>query len=86
MMQIVFERTIQGVYSAIGVGTLFYCYPVIRHIFSEDYRFRFKFEEDSTLLFQIETIKYLKRGLVYGFIYGAVIGTIVGPFGSIWGI
>ena len=56
MMQIVFERTIQGVYSAIGVGTLFYCYPVIRHIFSEDYRFRFKFEEDSRLLFQIETI------------------------------
>ena len=86
MMQLVFERLLQGIFSAIGVGTLFYCYPVIKHIFSEQYRYKFKFEENSKLLFHLETIRYLRKGLVYGFIYGLVLGTIIGPFGAVIGI
>ena len=85
-MQLVFERMIQGIYSAIGIGALFYCYPVVKHIFSEKYRYKFQFQDDSKIIFQIETMKYLRRGLLYGFIYGSVIDTIVGPWGAIWGI
>ena len=37
-------------------------------------------------LFKIETIKYLRKGLIYGFIYGALVGTVIGPFGAVLGV
>ena len=33
-------------------------------------------------LFQIETIKFLRMGLIYGFIYGFVAGNVIGRYGD----
>ena len=86
MLEIVINRIIQGLLSAVGLGTVFYLLPVFRHIFSKKYRSRFEIEDYGKNLFQIETIKFLRMGLIYGFIYGFAIGTIIGPFGSINGL
>ena len=59
---------------------------LVRHTFSEKYRYKFRFEEDGKLRFRNETIKYLKIGFFYGFTYGFIMGTIIGPFGSQNGI
>jgi hypothetical protein len=77
---------LEGILSGIGIGFIFYLYPVIRHTFSENYRYKFRFEEDGKLRFRNKTIKYLKKGFFYGFTYGFIMGTIIGPFGSQNGI
>ena len=79
MLDIVINRIIQGLLSAVGLGTVFYLLPVFRHIFSKKYRSQFEIEEN---LFQIETIKYLRMGLIYGFIYGFVAGNVIGRYGD----
>ena len=45
-----------------------------------------KISEFGEELFKIETIKYLRKGLIYGFLYGAIVGTVIGPFGAVLGI
>lgn len=82
MLEEALSRLIEGVLSGIGIGFVFYLYPVVRHTFSKKYRYKFRFEEDGNLRFRNETIKYLKIGFIYGFI----MGTIIGPFGSQNGI
>ena len=82
MLEGALSRLIEGVLSGIGIGFVFYLYPVVRHTFSKKYRYKFRFEEDGNLRFRNETIKYLKIGFFYGFI----MGTIIGPFGSQNGI
>jgi len=82
MLEEALSRLIEGVLSGIGIGFVFYLYPVVRHTFSKKYRYKFRFEEDGNLRFRNETIKYLKIGFFYGFI----MGTIIGPFGSQNGI
>tara|TARA_B100001769_G_C21858099_1_gene464815 strand:- start:110 stop:370 length:261 start_codon:yes stop_codon:yes gene_type:complete len=86
MLEEAASRLIQGIISSIGIGFVFYLYPVVRHTFSENYRYKFRFEEDGKLRFRNETIKYLKIIFFYGFTYGFIIGTIIGPFGSQNGI
>ena len=86
MLTIVSERIAQGFLSGIGVGALFYLYPVMKHIFNDKYRRTFKISEFGEELFKIETIKYLRKGLIYGFLYGAIVGTVIGAFGAVLGI
>ena len=86
MIQVVISRTIQGVLSGIGIGTIFFCYPIFKHLVSDKYRTKFKIEEFGKELFTFETLKYLKIGLTYGFLYGFIVGTIIGPFGAINGL
>jgi len=86
MIDVVLSRMVQGLLSGIGIGTIFYFYPIIRHMISQKYRYQFRFNKDGVESFKKETRKYFKIGLSYGFIYGFVIGTIVGPFGSLNGI
>ena len=45
MLTIVSERIAQGFLSGIGVGALFYLYPVMKHIFNDKYRRTFKISE-----------------------------------------
>ncbi len=82
MLEIVINRIIQGLLSAVGLGTVFYLLPVFRHIFSKKYRSRFEIEDYGKHLFQIETIKFLRMGLIYGFIYGFVAGNVIGRYGD----
>ena len=86
MIDVVLSRLVQGLLSGIGIGTVFYFYPIIRHMVSQKYRYKFRFEDDGKLRFRNETIKYLKIGFFYGFMYGFIMGTIIGPFGSQNGI
>ncbi len=86
MIQIVIARSIQGLLSGIGIGTIFFLYPILKHLISEKYRSNFRIQEFEKELFTYETLKYLKIGLTYGFIYGFVVGTIIGPFGAINGL
>jgi len=86
MIDVVLSRMVQGLLSGIGIGTIFYFYPIIRHMISQKYRYQFRFNKDGVESFKKETRKYFKIGLSYGFIYGFIIGTIVGPFGSLNGI
>ena len=86
MIDVVLSRMIQGILSGIGIGTIFYFYPIIRDMISQKYRYQFRFNKGGMEAFKKETRKYFKIGLSYGFIYGFVIGTIVGPFGSLNGI
>ena len=72
MIQVVIARSIQGILSGIGIGTIFFCYPVVKHLISEKYRIKFKIEEFGKELFTYETLKYLKIGLMYGFLYGFI--------------
>ncbi len=86
MIQVVIARSIQGILSGIGIGTIFFCYPIFKHLVSEKYRIKFKIEEFGKELFTYETLKYLKIGLMYGFLYGFIVGTVIGPFGAINGL
>ena len=86
MLEEAISRLIEGILSGIGIGFIFYLYPVVRHTFSDKYRYKFRFEDDGKLRFRNETIKYLKIGFFYGFTYGFIMGTIIGPFGSQNGI
>ncbi len=86
MLEEALSRLIEGILSGIGVGFVFYIFPVVRFTFSQSYRFKFRFEEEGSLIFRKETIKYLKIGFIYGFIYGFLLGTIIGPFGARNGI
>ena len=73
MLEEAVSRLIEGILSGIGIGFIFYLYPVVRHTFSDKYRYKFKFEDDGKLRFRNETIKYLKIGFFYGFIYGFIM-------------
>jgi len=86
MIDTVLSRLVQGILSGIGIGTIFYFYPIIRHIISQKYRYKFRFNKGGIDDFKKETKKYFKLGLTYGFIYGFAIGTIIGPFGSLNGL
>ena len=86
MIDVVLSRLVQGLLSGIGIGTLFYFYPIIRHMVSQKYRYKFRFNKGGIDAFKIETRKYFKLGLTYGFIYGFAIGTNIGPFGSLNGL
>ncbi len=86
MIQIVIARSIQGILSGIGIGTIFFLYPILKHLASEKYRTKFRIQEYGKELFTYETLKYLKIGLTYGFLYGFIVGTIIGPFGAINGL
>ena len=86
MLEEAVSRLIEGVLSGIGIGFIFYLFPVFRHTFSQKYRFKFRFNDDGTIHFSKETIKYLKIVFFYGFTYGFIMGTIICPFGSKNGI
>ena len=86
MIDVVLSRLVQGLLSGIGIGTLFYFYPIIRHMVSQKYRYKFRFNKGGIDAFKKETRTYFKLGLTYGFIYGFAIGTIIGPFGSLNGL
>ena len=45
MIDVVLSRLVQGLLSGIGIGTLFYFYPIIRHMVSQKYRFKFRFNK-----------------------------------------
>ena len=45
MIQVVIARSIQGILSGIGIGTIFFCYPIVKHLVSDKYRSKFKIEE-----------------------------------------
>ena len=64
MIQVVIARSIQGILSGIGIGTIFFCYPIVKHLVSEKYRIKFKIEEFGKELFTYETLKYLKIGIM----------------------
>ena len=59
---------------------------IMKHILNDKYRKTFEISEYGKELFKIETIKYLRKGLIYGFIYGALVGTVIGPFGAVLGV
>ena len=82
MFELVATRLFQGFLSGIGLATLFYLYPIMKHILNDKYRKTFEISEYGKELFKIETIKYLRNG----FIYGALVGTIIGPFGAVLGV
>ena len=86
MIDAVLSRLVQGLLSGIGIGTIFYFYPIIKHMASQKYRYKFRFNKGGIDAFKKETSKYFKLGLTYGFIYGFAIGTIIGPFGSLNGL
>ena len=86
MFEFATTRLLQGFLSGIGLSTIFYMYPVMKHILNDKYRKEFEIAEYGKELFKIETIKYLRKGLIYGFIYGALVGTVIGPFGAVMGI
>ena len=86
MIDVVLSRLVQGLLSGIGIGTVFYFYPIIRHMVSQKYRYKFRFNKGGIDAFKKETRKYFKLGLTYGFIYGFAIGTIIRPFWSLNGL
>ena len=53
---------VEGILSGIGIGFIFYLYPVVRHTYSNKYRYKFRFEDDGKLRFRNKTKKYLKIG------------------------
>tara|TARA_B100002051_G_scaffold22362_1_gene17438 strand:- start:1096 stop:1335 length:240 start_codon:yes stop_codon:yes gene_type:complete len=70
---------VEGILSVIGIGFIFYLYPVLRHTYSNKYRYKFRFEDDGKLRFRNKTKKYLKIGFFYRFTYGFITGTITKP-------
>ena len=86
MFEFVTTRLLQGILSGIGLAKLFYFYPIMKHLLNDKYRRNFQISEFGKELFKIETIKYLRKGLIYGFIYGALVGTVIGPFGAVLGV
>jgi hypothetical protein len=55
---------VEGILSGIGIGFIFYLYPVLRHTYSNKYRYKFRFEDDGKLRFRNKTKKYLKIGFL----------------------
>ena len=82
MIDIVLDRFFAGLLTGVTLGTLFYLFPVFRHIFSHSYRnyIRDKYADPEN--FKYETIRYFKLGLTYGFVYGFLIGEIIGPYNA----
>jgi hypothetical protein len=83
MLQLILETIIQGCFSAIGIGVLFYFYLVMNHICFESYRFKFKLEDNSIIIFQLVTLMYLRIDLIYRFDYISVLGTILVQYGGL---
>ena len=42
MIQVVIARSIQGILSGIGIGTIFFCYPIVKHLISENIELNLK--------------------------------------------
>ena len=82
MIDIVLDRFFAGILTGVSIGTLFYLFPVIRHIFSSSYRNYIKDKYSDPENFKNETIRYFKLGLTYGFVYGFIIGEIIGPYNT----
>ena len=57
MLEEAISKLIEGILSGIGIGFIFYFYPVERHIFSDKYRNKFLFEDDGKLWFTKRNIK-----------------------------
>ena len=57
MLEEAISRLIEGILSGIGIGFIFYLYPVVRHTFSDKYRYKFRFEDDGKLWFTKRNIK-----------------------------
>ena len=68
MIDVVLSRLVQGLLSGIGIGTLFYFYPIIRHMVSQKYRFKFRFNKGGIDAFKKETRKYF-----YGSVYFSIL-------------
>ena len=83
MMQLVLETIMQGCFSAIGIGILFYFYLVMKHVCFESCRFKYILENNSLIIFQLVTLMYLRIDLIYRFDYVSVLGTILGPYGDL---
>ena len=57
MFELVATRLFQGFLSGIGLATLFYLYPILKHILNDKYRKTFEISEYGKEPFKIETIK-----------------------------
>ena len=68
MFEFVTTRLLQGFLSGIGLATLFYFYPIMKHLLNDKYRRKFQIAEFGKELFKIETIKYLRKGLLSIFV------------------
>ena len=82
MIDIVLDRFFAGLLTGVTIGTLFYLFPVFRHIFSHNYRNYISDKYSDPENFKYETIRYFKLGLIYGFIYGFLLGEIIGPYNA----
>lgn len=82
MIDIVLDRFFAGFLSGVATGTLFYLFPVFRHIFSTNYRNQFLGKYSYPGYFKYETFRYFKIGLTYGFIYGFLLSEIIGPYNA----
>ena len=60
MFEFVTTRLMQGFLSGIGLATLFYFYPIMKHLLNDKYRIKFQISEFGKELFIFETIKYLR--------------------------
>ena len=56
MLEEAVSRLIEGFLSGIGIGFIFYLFPVFRHTFSQKYRFKFRFNEDGNIEFRKERL------------------------------
>ena len=65
MLEEALSRLIEGVLSGIGIGFIFYLYPVVRHTLSEKYRYKFRFEEDGKIKFRNFILIYLPSNLIH---------------------
>ena len=83
MLQLILETIIQGCFSAIGIGILFYFYLVMKHIYFESCSFKFILEDNSVIISPLATLMYLRIGLIYRFDYVSVLGTTLGPYGGL---
>ena len=83
MLQLILETIIQGCFSAIGIGILFYFYLVMKHVCFESCRFKYILENNSLIIFQLVTLMYLRIDLIYRFDYVSVLGTIIGQYGGL---
>ena len=53
MFEFVTTRLLQGILSGIGLATLFYFYPIMKHILNDKYRRKFQIAEFGKELFSI---------------------------------
>ena len=57
MIDVVLSRLVQGLLSGIGIGTLFYFDPIIRHMVSQKYRFKYRFNKGGQNTNTIKTYR-----------------------------